>query len=60
MPNPFKRHSRSRTRKRRAHDFLESPSLSKCSNCGGAKPPHIVCPSCGFYKGKRVLTVENI
>lgn len=59
MPNPFKRHSHSRSRKRRAHDFLTSPASSTCSNCGEPKQPHIVCPNCGYYKGRRVLQVEK-
>lgn len=59
MPNPFKRHTRSRGGKRRAHDFLENPAMARCSNCGEVKPPHRVCPSCGYYKGRKVLAIEK-
>ncbi len=59
MPNPFKRHSHARSRKRRSHDFLENPAASTCSNCGEPKKPHIVCPNCGYYRGRKVLQVEK-
>ncbi|MFB0566429.1 MAG: 50S ribosomal protein L32 [Candidatus Aminicenantaceae bacterium] len=55
MANPKRRHSHSRKRKRRAHDFLTIPALSLCSNCGNPKLPHRVCPECGFYKGRQVI-----
>lgn len=58
MANPKRRHSNSRTRMRRAHDFLKVQTLSKCSGCGAAITPHRICPHCGFYKGKRVLTLK--
>ena len=29
---------------------------TKCSNCGKAKLSHRVCPNCGFYKGRQVVT----
>ena len=59
MPNPKRRHSKSRRNMRRAHDFLETPSLSKCSHCGAPTMPHRVCASCGFYKGKQVIAAKN-
>ena len=37
MPNPKRRHSKARTHKRRAHDFLKLKSLSTCPQC------HEVC-----------------
>jgi large subunit ribosomal protein L32 len=54
MPNPKRRHSKRRTSTRRAHDFLEKPSLGKCPNCHETKQPHNACPHCGFYKGRAV------
>ncbi|HUP63909.1 MAG TPA: 50S ribosomal protein L32 [Thermoanaerobaculia bacterium] len=60
MPNPKRRHSKARTRTRRAHDSLEKKSLSTCSNCQEAKLPHRVCPKCGYYKGREVITVKEL
>lgn len=31
----------------------------KCSNCGKYKLSHRVCPSCGYYAGKQVLTIKS-
>lgn len=55
MANPKRRHSKSRTRKRRSHDFLTAPSLSVCEHCGESVMPHRVCPNCGYYKGHQVV-----
>lgn len=53
MPQePKKRHSRQRKGKRRASIHLKTSKGLICSNCGTIKLPHIVCKSCGFYKGK--------
>ena len=59
MPNPKRRHSKSRRNKRRTHDALPSHSLSECPNCHEPKPPHRVCPSCGYYKGNVVMEVKE-
>lgn len=55
MPNPKRRHSKSRTRKRRAHFKAAMPSLSTCANCGEVKLQHRACPNCGFYKGRTMF-----
>jgi large subunit ribosomal protein L32 len=59
MPNPKRRHSKQRTRTRRAHDFLVPKSLSTCPQCHEAKLPHRVCPKCGYYKGREVIAVKD-
>jgi large subunit ribosomal protein L32 len=59
MPNPVKRHSKSRRDKRRSHDFLKFPATSVCPQCNEPKIPHHACPSCGTYKGREVLNVEK-
>lgn len=59
MPNPKRRHSKARRDKRRAHDALAQPSRSVCANCGEPKQPHRVCASCGSYRGRQVLDVDN-
>lgn len=56
MPQePKKRHSRARQGKRRASIHLKLSSLVTCANCGASILPHIVCPKCGFYKGKSII-----
>ncbi len=58
MPNPKRRHSNARTRKRRTHDRMSLRGQSACPQCHEVKAPHRVCPSCGFYKGKPVLPIK--
>ena len=58
MPTPKKRTSRSKRDMRRSHDFLERKTTIKCSNCDSLAQPHHVCPSCGYYKGKEVVTAK--
>lgn len=55
MPNPKRRHSKTRGRKRRTHYKATSPSIMTCPNCGETKQAHRVCSSCGFYDGKSVI-----
>lgn len=55
MPNPKRRHSRSRSSLRRAHDALKTAQRGKCPRCGQALLPHRICESCGHYKGVEVL-----
>ncbi len=60
MPNPKRRHSNSRTGKRRnTHQKLTTGSLSTCTNCGEKGLPHTVCKACGYYKGKPVISVKK-
>ena len=59
MPNPKRRHSKTRRDKRRSHDALKAPAQSECPECGAAKTPHRVCPDCGFYRGRQVIAVDD-
>lgn len=59
MPVPKRRHSIARGRKRRTHWKLSPPTLSKCGHCGAPKPPHQVCPICGYYRGREVVMVKK-
>ncbi len=59
MPNPKRRHSKSRTAKRRTHDTLKAVSVGTCPQCQESKAPHQVCATCGYYKGRQVKAVEE-
>lgn len=61
MGVPKRKPSKSRQRMRRAYNsVLTLPQLSTCSQCGAPSVPHRVCPSCGTYKGRQVVTVEAL
>ncbi|MCB2192049.1 MAG: 50S ribosomal protein L32 [Deltaproteobacteria bacterium] len=59
MAVPKRRHSTTRRDKRRSHDSITLPNPASCPQCGEAKMPHRVCPSCGTYKGRQVAKTEE-
>ena len=59
MPNPKRRHSKARTAKRRAHDALTVAAWGDCPHCHEPKPPHVVCPHCGYYRGRPIKPVKE-
>src|SRR5205807_10253444 len=59
MGVPKRKPSRSRQRMRRAYNsVLKLPQLSTCPQCAAPYVPHRVCPACGFYRGRQVISVS--
>lgn len=58
-PLPKRKMSKSRRDKRRSHDHLTTRHLVICDECGEYKPAHEVCPHCGSYRGREVLSVKE-
>lgn len=56
MAVPRNRSSNARKNSRRAHSAKKPVNLMACSNCGKAKRSHHVCPSCGYYAKREVIT----
>ena len=59
MAVPKKKTSKSKRDMRRSHDALKTPGISLCPQCQEPKQSHRACLSCGSYKGKDVLGVEE-
>jgi len=59
MPLPKRKFSKSRRDKRRTHWKLETPQVSRCPQCGEFKLPHRICPHCGYYKGREVVSQKE-
>ncbi len=59
MAVPKRKKSKAKTSMRKAQWMrkLKSPALSLCPECSQPKPPHKVCPHCGYYKDKEVIEV---
>jgi large subunit ribosomal protein L32 len=55
-PLPKRKISKGRRDRRRANDGLKPAQLVQCSNCGEMRLPHTVCPNCGHYKGREVIS----
>jgi large subunit ribosomal protein L32 len=59
MAVPKKKTSKAKSRSRRASNWvLERPSRSVCPQCHQAKVPHVVCPHCGWYKGRQAVEID--
>ncbi|MDQ3913076.1 MAG: 50S ribosomal protein L32 [Actinomycetota bacterium] len=59
MAVPKKKTSHARRNQRRAHHAIKVPKLVACPNCGEFHVPHRVCPECGSYKGRTVITLDT-
>jgi len=59
MPNPKRRHSKARTRQRRAHEALNPPQYEVDKETGEAKLPHRIDPNTGMYKGRQIIDVKD-
>lgn len=58
-PHPKRKLSKGRRDRRRAQDAIQANNLVQCSNCGEMRLSHTVCPSCGHYQGREVVSMEN-
>lgn len=56
---PKKKLSSSRRGKRFATKNYTTPALMACQNCGKLKRGHTICPHCGQYKGRTLITKEE-
>ncbi len=62
MAVPKKKTSPSRRGLRRAgqHHRLQRKYPRACGNCGASGLPHTVCPACGHYKGREVISIPVV
>ncbi|UCH09498.1 MAG: 50S ribosomal protein L32 [Fidelibacterota bacterium] len=56
MAHPKRKHSRSRSGKRRSQWTLSAPQTANCPQCGQPKLPHHACSNCGYYRGRPIIT----
>ncbi|MBX3423524.1 MAG: 50S ribosomal protein L32 [Pirellulaceae bacterium] len=59
MAVPKRKHSNSRSGKRRSHHNLTPKQTAYCSNCNTNIPSHVVCPKCGHYMGRAVVEMSD-
>ena len=59
MAVPKKKSSKARGRSRQAANWrLARPPRSVCPQGQTVKVPHVVCPNCGWYKGRTAVEVD--
>ncbi len=61
MALPKRKTSKRKLRVRRAIHAtkIDYAAVHKCSQCGAPKRPHRICPSCGYYNGRQVLSSKT-
>ena len=59
MAVPKRRMSKSRKRLRRGHHSAAGIRPQPCPRCTSPKLPHRVCDTCGYYRGKKQVEVED-
>lgn len=58
MAVPRNRHSNARKNSKRAHHAKKPKQLATCSNCQAEKLSHVMCPHCGWYGGRPIMTAK--
>ena len=59
MAVPKKNHSHQRQQKRSANWKGELKNVIDCKNCGAKHLAHNICPSCGYYNGRKYVEVAQ-
>jgi len=59
VPVPKRRKSKARTSMRRSQWKLLLPSVALCPQCQHPKLSYVACPSCGYYRGRKVMKSEE-
>ena len=59
MATQKRRHCSARRDKRRSHLRVHLATLTRCPQCAAVVPSHRVCPTCGSYRGRQVLTIAK-
>ncbi|MFM7462515.1 MAG: 50S ribosomal protein L32 [Actinomycetota bacterium] len=57
MPVPKRKLSRSRTRARRSQWKATPAAIASCDQCQQPKLQHTVCPTCGTYNRRQVISL---
>jgi large subunit ribosomal protein L32 len=59
MAVPKRRHSNSRSNKRRSHHHKKPKQLTACPRCSETIPTHTICPKCGHYMRRNVVAMSE-
>jgi len=59
MPLQQSKVSKASVRSRKAANRYRGLQPARCPQCGAARMSHRVCPSCGTYKGRQVVSVTS-
>jgi large subunit ribosomal protein L32 len=57
MAVPKRKTSKAKVRSRSSSHKRKLTTAGSCPECGSPRRPHRVCPSCGTYRGRQVVTI---
>ena len=60
MAVPKRRKSKSKRDSRRATHKITAGIYNICEDCDAPKQPHRICPTCGTYRGRKIVEVEDV
>lgn len=60
MAVPKRRKSKAKRDSRRATHSITASAFNECEKCGAPKQSHRVCGSCGWYKDRYVLQINEV
>ncbi len=58
MPTPKRKLSKSRRDSRSANKGVKPKAITGCQTCQAPIATHQACQSCGYYKGRKILTTK--
>jgi large subunit ribosomal protein L32 len=58
MAVPKRKTTPSKRNMRRSHHALKPVNFQECPNCGELRLPHNLCPSCGHYNGREIVSEQ--
>ncbi|HHV52676.1 MAG TPA: 50S ribosomal protein L32 [Synergistaceae bacterium] len=56
LPKRHVSHSKTHSRKAQWLRAVKAPAVTTCTHCGEVIQSYQACPSCGYYRGRKVLT----
>ncbi|MFH0929694.1 MAG: 50S ribosomal protein L32 [Candidatus Moraniibacteriota bacterium] len=59
MSVPKQHHTKGRRDRRRIRFKIETKTLASCSHCKKMIKSHMICPYCGYYKGKEEVKMAK-
>ncbi len=59
MAVPKRKTSKRTKGQRNSHAALSPRTLVGCHRCGYQRPPHVICPQCGYYGKLEMVPKEE-
>jgi large subunit ribosomal protein L32 len=58
-PLPKRKYPKARQGARRSHIHMQATHIIECPRCRNPRVAHRACPTCGFYKGREAVPLNQ-